>query len=169
MPKLDREHVLQLFEYHHWAADRVYESLAAVTAEQLDKPWGGSFSTGRALLRHVIGVERLWTDRWNGSATKGLPEYPASHGGTDFRDEWERIKPDQQRYLGGLSKNKLDGDLVYSNTKGERWSYPLSHVLIHVVNHGTYHRGQLTHFLRDQGMSAPSTDFLYFGDAGRQL
>ena len=48
------------------------------------------------------------------------------------------------------------------NIKGERWTYRLAEILAHVVNHGTYHRGQLAHLLRDSGMAAPSTDYLIF-------
>lgn len=157
-----RDHILKLYDYHHWATDRILDALAPVSAEQLDRQWGGSFGTGRALLRHVVGVERLWCDRWNGNSPKALPDYPAKSAGDAFRAEWERIKGDQRRFLDGLTNDRLAADLSYVNMKGERWTYQLAEVLQHVVNHGTYHRGQLTHLLRDLGSTAPSTDYLIF-------
>jgi uncharacterized damage-inducible protein DinB len=161
---IPKDHIQRRLKYHHWAADKIWEALEAVTAEQLDRKWGGSFGTGRALLRHVAGVERLWCDRWNGQSPKSLPDYPATHGGREFRQEWERIKPDQKRFVDALSQQRLDGDITYVNIKGETWTYALADVLEHLVNHGTYHRGQLTQLLRDLGLPAPSTDFLFFID-----
>ena len=167
MPTVDREFVKQLYAFHHWATDRVLDALADASAAQLDKKWGGSFGTGRALLRHVIGVERLWCDRWNGHFAKALPDYPAQHAGRDFGAEWEKIKPDQHRFVSAVTNDRLAADFSYMNVKGEPWTYTLSEILVHVANHGTYHRGQLTHLLRDLGMSAPSTDYLDFVVAQR--
>jgi len=163
-----RDDILELFDYHHWAADRVIEAAAALTPAQLDSQWGGSFGTGRALLRHVVGVEHLWCERWNGRSPKGLPDFPATLGGLEFLAEWHKVKADQVEYLGALTRDKLQGQLTYLNMKGERWTYRLAEILQHVVNHGTYHRGQLTHLLRDNGLAAPSTDFLVFVEDRRK-
>jgi uncharacterized damage-inducible protein DinB len=168
MSNVDRQHVLQLYAYHHWATDRVLDALAVASREELDRKWGGSFGTGRALLRHVVGVERLWLERWKGTSLKQLPDFAATHSGREFRAEWETVKGDQQRFLAALTNGQLASDLAYVNTKGERWTYPLAEVLVHVVNHGTYHRGQLTHLLRDLGQPAPSTDYLIFVDEKRR-
>lgn len=162
MTYVDRDHVLRLFAFHHWAEDRMFDAFADVTVEQLNKPWGGSFGTGRGLLRHVVGAERLWVERFNGDSPKTLPDFPATHTGREFRAEWETVKSDERRFLSGLTRDRLAGDLSYVNMKGEQWTYPFAEILVHVVNHGTYHRGQLTHLLRDLGRAAPSTDYLVF-------
>lgn len=164
MPIVSREYLHRLYAYHHWAADLVLDALSPVTADQLDRKWGGSFGTGRALLRHVIGVERLWCNRWSGHSAKTLPDFPPSHAGREFRAEWEKIKPDQQKFVTALSPQQVEEELTYVNMKGETWTYPLADILVHCVNHGTYHRGQITHLLRDLGIAAPSTDYLYFID-----
>lgn len=160
MASVDRDFILGQYEYHHWAADRVLEATAALTVNQLDEEWGGSFKSGRALLRHIVGVEFLWCERWNGRAPKGLAEYPAIWSGRDYLKEWKKVRADQREYLSELTRDMLLGDLTYLNFKGERWTYRLSEILIHVVNHGTYHRGQLTHLLRDMGLAAPATDYI---------
>ena len=159
MANVDREFMLEQFDYHHWAADRVFESTAALSSNHLDDEWGGSFKSGRALRRHVVGVERLGCERWNLRNPGGLPEYPATWSGRDYLNEWKKIRNDQREYLGRVTQAMLMGDLTYVNIKGEKWTYRLSEVLLHVVNHGTYHRGQLTHLLRDMGLAAPSTDY----------
>ena len=150
-----------MMTYHHWAADKTFEGLSQATAAQLDQKWGGSFGTGRALLNHVLGAERLWVDRWNGISGKINP-LPATHSGRDLAAEWGRIKADEQKFLASLTATRFRQDLTYVNMKGETKTFPWSHIFVHVVNHGTYHRGQLTHLLRDLGLPATGTDFLYY-------
>ena len=164
---IDRDHVLRLFAYHHWAADRMLDAFAPVAAARLDDPWGGSFATGRGLLRHVIAADHLWVTRWTGASPTSLAEFPATHAAADFRREWERVKSDQLAYLSTLESEQLGRPFTYVNLKGERRTYPFLDVLLHVVNHGTYHRGQLAHLLRDLGVTPPSTDYLLFVEARR--
>lgn len=162
MPILERDEVLAFYAFHHWATDRILTAFDHVTAAQLDQPWGGSFDTGRGLLRHILGAEWLWCQRWNGTSPRKVPDLPPSLDGAGFRAEWKKLRAEEQSYLAELSGERLCGELSYVNLKGERNVYPLSDILLHVVNHGTYHRGQLTHLLRDLGLPAPSTDYLLF-------
>jgi uncharacterized damage-inducible protein DinB len=159
---VERDHFLKLFDYHHWAADRLFDAIAGVSADQLDRQWGGSFGTGRALLQHVVGADRLWVERWNGISLKEIPKFSPKHSGRDFRAEWDTVKADQRRFLDELTRDLLTNELTYVNLKGERWTYPFAEILQHVVNHGTYHRGQITHLLRDLGVAPPPTDYLVF-------
>jgi uncharacterized damage-inducible protein DinB len=169
MPSSDRDDVLELFDYHHWAANRLFDAVAALSSAQLDRSWGGSFGSGRALLRHVVGADRLWVERWQGRSLKGLPEYPASWSGRDFLNEWKKVAADEREYLGALTRDMLLGELTYTNLKGERVTFRLPEILAHVVNHGTYHRGQIAHLLRDLGLAAPSTDYIVFVTERRQV
>ena len=168
MANAERDLILEQYQYHHWASDRVLGAVASLTAARLDAEWGGSFGTGRALLRHVVGVEHLWCERWNGRSPKGLPEFSATHGGREYLAEWRKIKADQAEYLSELTRDMLQGQLTYVNVKGDRLTYPLADILLHVVNHGTYHRGQIAHLLRDSGLAAPSTDYLVFVEERRE-
>lgn len=168
MAYVERDRILELYGYHHWATDRVFQGFADVTTLQLADAWGGSFGSGRALLRHVVGVERLWCERWTGESPPALPDYPRTWAGRDYAEEWRAIRGEQMRFLEEVSRDRLAGELSYVNVKGERWTYPLTDVLVHVVNHGTYHRGQLTHLLRDLGRPGIATDYLMYCDAMRQ-
>jgi uncharacterized damage-inducible protein DinB len=67
-------------------------------------------------------------------------------------------------YLSTLQPEALAGPLTYVNFKGETWTYPLWQCLVHLVNHGTYHRGQVTMALRKLGITPPGIDFLVYYD-----
>ena len=157
---MDISHIRKLFDYHHWAADKLFEALGDVSAADLDKPWGGSFKTARALLRHIVGAEQLWLERFGGTSPKSMPEFPASHSGADYLAEWSRVKGREREFMSQLTPQKLAGSLNYTNMKGENHTYPWPDILTHLVNHGTYHRGQLSHLLRDLGRPGISTDYV---------
>ena len=157
---MELSHIRKLFDYHHWAADKMFEALGDVSAEELDEPWGGSFKTARALLRHIVGAEQLWLERFGGVSPKSMPEFLATHSGADYLAEWRNVKAREQEFVAGLNAQKLAAPLSYVNMKGEQHAYPMSDILTHLVNHGTYHRGQLTHLLRDLGRPGVSTDYV---------
>lgn len=147
--------------YHHWAADQMFAALAELSTADLDLKWGGSFGTGRGLLQHVLGAERLWVDRWNHKAAS-IPSYSPTLTGADFRDEWGRIKADQELFVEAATGDALTRELTYTNIRGQVKTYHMDDILMHVVNHGTYHRGQISQLLRDRGRTSPSTDMILY-------
>ncbi|HEV2425625.1 MAG TPA: DinB family protein [Terriglobia bacterium] len=163
----------ELFDYNYWARDRQLEACAALTEEQFLRPMGSSFSSVRDTLAHLVAVEWVWLERWLGrSPTKA--EAQAFAAGTFpnlavFRERWQAVENDLRAYLGGLEEARLKQPLTYTNTKGERWAYPLGETLFHVANHQTYHRGQITTMLRQLGAAAPGIDYLVKYEADRQL
>jgi uncharacterized damage-inducible protein DinB len=160
---MDRQDVVRIFRFHHWAQDKTFDALGAVSAAELDRQWGGSFGTGRALLHHVVGAERLWCERLvNGQSPRSIPEYPATHGGSEYRDEWQQVQRELRAYAEALTPAAVMRDLTYTNIRGVTTTFAIADILYHIVNHGTYHRGQITQLLRDLGKDAPSTDFIAY-------
>ncbi|HJQ18710.1 MAG TPA: DinB family protein [Gemmatimonadaceae bacterium] len=157
----------RLVAYHHWAGDQLFDAAAALTAADLDAPWGGSFKTGRGLMAHMLGAERIWSDRWQGAQITALTPYPASHAGKEFGAEWRRVRDDQRRFVDGLSAETVRREFTYKNLRGQVKAYSIADILLHVVNHGTYHRGQLAQLLRDRGHASPSTDMLIYFETER--
>ncbi len=157
-----------LFDYNYWARDRHLQACAALTEEQFIRPMGSSFSSVRDTLAHLVGAEWIWCERWQGRAPRALPtagEFPTL-GAVETR--WRAVEHDVRAYLGGLREDALARPLTYVNIKGETWTYPLWQTLFHLVNHQTYHRGQVTTLLRQFGVKAVATDFLVSLDTRRK-
>ena len=159
-----------LFEYDYWARDRQLEACAALTLEQFLRPMGSSFSSVRDTLAHLVAAEWVWLERWLGRSPTKLDaeEYSAEKFPTldSVRQRWRMVEANMRSYLSGLQDGALDRPLSYTNLKGERWTYPLWQTLLHLVNHQTYHRGQITTLLRQLGAAAPAIDFLVAQDVG---
>ena len=160
--KLQKDDVTRMMTFHHWATGKAFDAVAGLSPEELDRKWGGSFGTARALLKHIVGADQLWIERLNGNSPKSMPEFPGSYAGQQFRDEWRKLEARERSFMDALTPAQLAKDLTYTNLKGETFSRPLPDILYHLVNHGTYHRGQITHLLRDLGKDAPGTDYVLF-------
>lgn len=74
------------------------------------------------------------------------------------------VERDQTGFIHQLVDEALETAITYTNTRGEQWTYPLGHMMQHLVNHSSYHRGQVTTMLRQLGAEAVATDFLVFID-----
>ena len=78
---------------------------------------------------------------------------------------WEPIKKGLEDYVRSADLGDLERIIEYKNMQGKPFRYPLHALLQHVVNHGTYHRGQVATQLREIGAKPLSTDLLRYYDA----
>ncbi len=158
------EAIRELYDYNYWARDRQLEACRALTQEQFLRPMGSSFSSLRDTLVHLVGAEWLWLERWQGRSPRALTaaeEFPALAA---VEERWRAVEQEVREFLGGLNEEALDRSVTYTNLKGETWTYPLWQALYHLVNHQSYHRGQVTTLLRQLGARAVMVDFLVFQD-----
>ncbi|HTO86327.1 MAG TPA: DinB family protein [Thermoanaerobaculia bacterium] len=156
------QEIARLYEFNRWANGRTLEACDAVSAGELEHKVGGSFSTILGTLAHLIGAEWVWLERWQGRSPRALPEGFANLG--DLKSKLAEIEDGQRGVFGTLTPARMAEPISYVNFKGETWSYPLGDALVHVVNHGTYHRGQVATLLRQLGKTPLATDYLLFLD-----
>ncbi len=154
----------QMFDYNYWARDMQLAACGRLTSEQFLKPLGNSFSSVRDTLAHLVAVEWLWHERWRGrspAAREAAGFAPATFPDVAVvRERWAAAERSIREYLSGLTDNRLEQPLSYVNLKGEAFSYPLWQCIWHLINHQTYHRGQITTMLRQLGGQPPQIDFL---------
>ncbi|MBI1941325.1 MAG: DinB family protein [Acidobacteria bacterium] len=154
----------ELFEYNYWARDRQFRACEPLTEEQFLRPMGSSYSSLRDTLAHLLFAEWIWLERWRGkspTAQEAREFAPEKSPTLDaIRDRWHGVESGVRDYLAGLNEEALRGSLSYRNLEGETWTYPLWQTLIHVINHQTYHRGQVTTLLVQLGAKPVSVDYL---------
>ena len=159
----------ELFDYNYWARDRQLQACAALTEEQFLRPLGGSFPSLRDTLAHLVAVEWLWLERWRGRSPRTLlppEEFPTLAA---VRERWLVVEREMREYLAGLSDEALERPITCISTRGQAWTYPLWRMIVHLLNHQTYHRGQVTTYLRQLGAEPAKVDFLDAHESGFQL
>jgi uncharacterized damage-inducible protein DinB len=151
-----------MLDYHYWARDRVLDGAAALTPEQFTRDLGNSFPSVRDTLAHNIGAEVIWLARWRGEAPTGLPRdhFPDI---ASIRAEWARMEGEIREFLRALGPEGVTRVLEYKMMDGKVAAQPFWQMLQHVVNHASYHRGQITTMLRQLGVApAKSMDMSVF-------
>jgi uncharacterized damage-inducible protein DinB len=154
-----------LLAYTIWADRQLLAALRGLPTEDLERDTGSSFGSVLGTMAHILGAEQLWLSRLLGVPLRRLPEledFPSvALLAASFEDFW----PQLEFYLASLDDDQMARTFSWTNSRGETHSAPLRQVLLHVVNHSTYHRGQVVSQLRQLGHSAPSTDLVYWRGA----
>ncbi len=158
------EQIRALYDYNAWANHRVLDACQALTPEQLTRDLGSSFRSVLDTLAHIMGAEWVWLERWHGRSPTALPAAHALDNFASVRARWAEVERDLMKFVAGLSAADLDRVVEYHNTRGNRFAYPLRAMLQHLVNHGTYHRGQVATLLRQLGAHPRATDLLRYYD-----
>jgi uncharacterized damage-inducible protein DinB len=159
---MNREYFLLLVDFHYWARDRLLSAVDLLTDEQYARPMGNSFSSIRDTLNHVYQAEWVWYSRWNGVSPTSFPAEQFADVAT-LRSQWSGMEADVRSYLEAAGDTGLHRVIQYRLISGKEGASPLWQMVAHVVNHATYHRGQVTTMLRQLGVAAPpGTDMITF-------
>jgi uncharacterized damage-inducible protein DinB len=156
------EEMRTLYEFNAWANRRELEAAAALTNEQFTKHLGSSFSSVRDTLAHIMGAEWIWLERFQGRSPGALPEATRFADVASLRKTWLEQEEHLLKFVLGVSQEDLNRVLEYKTLKFGTYSNPLWQSMQHVVNHGTYHRGQVTTMLRQLGAQPILTDLMHY-------
>ena len=160
------EEIRDLFGYHRWANGRILDAAAALSTDQLDRDLASSFGSVRGTLAHALGADWVWLSRWLGESPTAFPDWDVSTH-PRLLERWREIEGRQKQFLDGLDESDLDRVVTYKVFSGKTFSNPLAELFRHVVNHATYHRGQVVTMLRQLGLKPPQTDLiLYYRERG---
>ena len=156
------EDIKLLYEFNSWANHRSMAAAEKLTNEQFVKPLGSSFSSVRDTLAHIYGAEWVWLERFQGRSPSGLPNVKDFENLTSLRETWMQQESHLLAFVRGLTQADLDRDFEYKTLKFGVYRNPLWQSMQHVVNHGTYHRGQVTTMLRQLRAEPILTDLMHF-------
>lgn len=158
----------ELFRYNYWARDRQLEACAALSEEEFLRPMGNSFPSVRDTLVHLVLVEWVWLDRWNLHAPKVWPSAAEYTSLGKIAERWRTVEAGVGEFLQRTSEDDLRREISYVNFQGQTWTYTLWRMMLHVITHQAYHRGQVTTLLRQLGKPAPMVDYLAAFDMGME-
>ncbi|HKW19155.1 MAG TPA: DinB family protein [Terriglobales bacterium] len=156
------EEIRQLYDYNSWANHRSLGATEKLSAEQFTRSMGSSFASVRDTLAHIYGAEWLWLERFQGRSPSALPNADEFGNVQTLREAWTELEQRLLSFVGGLSQADLDRVLEYKTLRFGLYTNPLWQSMLHLVNHGTYHRGQVTTLLRQLGAEPILLDLMHF-------
>jgi uncharacterized damage-inducible protein DinB len=172
---MTKDDISLLYEYDRWANNRVFQAVSALTSEQFTRDLGGSFRTVRDTLLHIVGGEWGWLAYWKEPShtsaflTDLWNRHDALFNAQSFPDfaavqlKWAEVEKEQAEFVNRLTDEALQKMLPVRATQ-----ISLAHLMQHLANHSTYHRGQLTLMLRLLNAEPLATDFHLFLLEGRR-
>jgi len=150
----------RLLDYTVWANHRIVRAAATLTLDEFKRDLGGSYGGVRGTLTHTLFAEWIWLERWKGVSPTRMIDESEFPDVMALRERWQAIQEHRDAWFRSLKRGAPRGVVRYSNTEGRPFEAPLWQLVQHVVNHSTYHRGQVTIFLRMLGAKTVSTDIV---------
>ena len=171
---MNKDDTQLLYEYDRWANNRVLRAASVLSAEQFTRDLSGSFRSVRDALVHIIGGEWGWltywkepspssaflTDLWTRQDTLFNPS--AFPNVAVVQSKWAEIEKEQAEFVNRVTNESLEKMLPFRGTQ-----VSLAHLMQHLANHSTYHRGQVALMMRQLDAKPLSTDFHVFLMEGR--
>jgi uncharacterized damage-inducible protein DinB len=173
---MNKDDIQLLYEYGRWANNRVLQAASALSAEQFTRDLGGSFRSVRDTLVHIIAGEWGWLVYWKEpyhspafladlrSRRDALFNPDAFPNVAAVRLKWAEVEKEQTEFVNCLTNGALEKMLPIRKTQVK-----LVHLMQHLSNHSTYHRGQVALMMRQLGAEPLATDFHVFLVEGRHL
>ena len=144
-----------MLDYHYWARDRLLDALQSVAPEQLARDLGSSFKSIHETIVHTYSAEWAWHSRWQGTSPTALLPADQFPDLAAVRDAWTELEAKLRAFVDGLGESGIERVFEYKLLSGQAGATPFWQMLQHVVNHASYHRGQVTTMLRQLG-AAPA-------------
>jgi uncharacterized damage-inducible protein DinB len=166
---MTKDDIQLLYEYDRWANHRVLQAVSTLSAEQFTRDLGGSFRSVRDTLVHIIAGEWGWLTYWK-EPSPDAPFLADLWDRTDalfyhavFPDvaavqlKWAEVEKEQAEFVNRVTNESLETMVPFRGT-----TVRLAHLMQHLANHGTYHRGQISLMMRQLDAVPLATDFHVF-------
>ena len=156
-----KELLQQFAAYHVWANQRLIDCILLLPEDSQVKEIRSSFPSLHATLMHLWDAENIW---WQRMKMNDVVTPPSANFQGATRDVASALLHQDklwESWVTSASVAAIEHVFHYQNTKREQFKQPIYQMLLHLFNHGTYHRGQLVTMLRQLGVeNIPSTDFI---------
>lgn len=156
-----KEVLTQLSAYHIWANQLLLDVISQLPEEKQKKGVPSSFKTLYTTLLHMYDAESIWWQRMKLQERISIPSENFNGDLKELRNSILHQNKQWHEWISNANSHQLDHVFHYQNSKKQQFKQPIYQMLIHVFNHGTYHRGQLVNMLRQLGEEKiPGTDFI---------
>jgi uncharacterized damage-inducible protein DinB len=170
-----KDDIQLLYEFDRWANNRVFRAASTLSAEEFTRDLGGSLRSVRDTLVHIVGCERGWMTIWKEPSPSStfVMDYWTRHYALidlnafpDFASvqlKWKEIEKEKVEFVNRITNESLQRMIPVRGTQ-----ISVAHLMQHLANHSTYHRGQVALMIRQLAAEPLATDFALFLMEGRQ-
>lgn len=148
-------------DYSAWASQRLLDAAAQLAPEELTRDFKTADKTVLDTLVHIYAADRIWLARVSGEPRATFID-PEDRDLGLLEAEWPALHQRWKLWLRDFTDGDVSRVIAYHDTKGRPYSQPLWQIVLHLVNHGTHHRGQVSGFLRSMDRTPPPLDLIAY-------
>jgi len=156
------QEIKRLIAFNSWATHRVFEALSELSAEEFTRDMKASHSNIHGTLTHLVGAEKIWLSRMAGTPDKAMIKPPDVPTLPDVKRTWEETGFNMAKFLGTMTDRKLQETFAFTASTGQQLVQVYADALQHVIDHSTFHRGQVIVLMRQMGHTPPATGMIGF-------
>ena len=149
-------------DYTAWASQRLVEAAAALPEAEMIHDFKTADKSVLGTLVHIYVSDRIWLARLQTAPYPVPAVSDADYYLPVLQNDWQALHDRWKQWAVGLTDESVQQVLPYTDTRGHPWEEPLWQLVLHVVNHGTHHRGQVAGFLRSLGHTPPPLDMTFY-------
>ena len=146
-------------EYSIWASQRLVDVAATLTPEELTRDFGTADKSVLGSLVHIYAADRVWMDRIEGKAPGKFMDPAVDMHLSVLENEWPALL---RKWTETAATIDLTTRYSYRLLNGDAFESNFEEIVLHLVNHATHHRGQVSGFLRAMGKTPPPLDLIRY-------
>jgi len=155
--------LLNYTRYNLWANKCLADAMELLSDEQVNLEMASSFPTIRKTVYHLWGAEDIWKRRLTQTPTDTWASKNFEGTFSEALKNWQETSQWFIDYISEADDSFLLSPITYKNLAGNQYTNSVKEIVHHVMNHSTYHRGQLITMLRQAGVTQlPATDYIAF-------
>ena len=149
--------------FNTWANTQLVNTLKETADEIYFHENKSSFPSIAKTVAHMFGAQNIWLKRLQGNTQNTWPSSEFEKDKSGALNGLVQTSSELQLFIGSKGDDFLGSEYSYTNMKGEPFRDPVEDTLFHIVNHSTYHRGQIISMLREAGVTnIVSTDLIHY-------
>jgi uncharacterized damage-inducible protein DinB len=148
-------------DYTAWASWMLVQAASGLSHEDLTRDFGTADKSVLGTLVHIFAADRVWLARLK-AESPNIFVTEADYQLAVLQNDWPALHRQWKAWAGELTDEAARADVSYTDMSGNSWRQPLGQLVLHVVNHGTHHRGQVSGFLRAMGQAPPKLDLVNY-------
>jgi len=156
------DEIRELYSYNEWANKKYIEVIQNLDEEKYTLEIRSSFSSIRDTMAHIFVSEWTWLQRRQCKSPSAPPDWSVKPSIKVLIEKVNEIELERRNFLSGLDDDALQRLISYNLLSGKAGQNTLQELFLHLVNHSSYHRGQLATLFRQLELKPPSTDLILF-------
>ena len=150
-----------MFHHHKWATQKLLNHVGSQKTSIFHKEAKNSFPSISETYSHVISVDYLWFKRLTGIEKPEWKQFDVSSV-ESTQKAFAVLHEEMEQFFTSLTKEQWKETLNFTNLKGDPFSNKREEMFFTFINHASYHRGQVTSFLREFDLEGVPVDFIYY-------